>query len=117
MRFIAAEVIREQILLHTEQEIPYSCAVEVDGYKEGEERTSISGIIYVERESQKGMVIGKHGAMIKTIGSAARQELMTMLEVPVHLELHVKVLKNWRDDEALMRRLGYRMPKPEDDKD
>lgn len=116
MRFIAAEVIREKIILHTEKEIPYSAAVEIDGYQEDTERTTINAIIYVERDSQKGILIGKGGSMIKTIGSEARQELMTMLEVPVHLELHVKVLKNWRDDEALMRRLGYRLPKP-DEKD
>jgi GTPase len=114
MRFIAAEVIREKIIMHTEKEIPYSVAVGIDGYKEGEDRTSIDATIYVERDSQKGILIGKGGSMIKTIGTEARQELMTMLEMPVHLELHVKVLKDWRDNETLMRRLGYRLPKPED---
>lgn len=115
MRFVAAEIIREKIILLTEQEIPYSVAVGIDGYKEGETLTRIDATIYIERDSQKGIIIGKNGSMIKAIGTAARQELLTMLEVPVHLELHVKVLKNWREDETLMRRLGYRMPKKEDE--
>ncbi|MCU0511731.1 MAG: GTPase Era [Anaerolineae bacterium] len=117
MRFIAAEVVREQIILNTDKEIPYSVAVEIDHYQEAEDRTTIEAVIYVERDSQKGILIGKGGAMIKTIGTAARQELIALLETPVHLELHVKVLKNWRDDEALMRRLGYRLSKPGQDED
>jgi GTPase len=68
-------------------------------------------VIYVERDTQKGIVIGKNGAMIKQIGAAARAELEAILEVKVFLELHVKVLKNWREDESLLRRLGYRLPK------
>jgi GTPase len=115
MRFVAAEIVREKIILLTEQEIPYSVAVGIDGYKEGETLTRIDATIYVERDSQKGILIGKNGGMIKAIGTAARQELVAMLESPVHLELHVKVLKNWREDEALMKRLGYRMPKKEDE--
>jgi GTP-binding protein Era len=111
MRFIAAEVIREKIILHTEQEIPYSVAVEIDEYKERtEEMAYISAIIYVERDTQKGIVVGKGGAMIKQIGSEAREELGQMLGGKVYLELHVKVLKNWRSDPDLMRRLGYRLP-------
>lgn len=111
MRFIAAEIVREKIILNTEKEIPYSVAVAIETYSEGEERTTIEAIIYVERDSQKGIIIGKGGSMIKTIGTQARLELQEMLDCPVHLELRVKVLKNWRDDEALMRRLGYRLPK------
>lgn len=110
MRFIAAEVIREKVMLLTDKEIPYSVAVEVDSYKErSEEMTYISAVVYVERESQKGIVIGKNGELIKRIGSSAREELSQMLGTKVFLDLRVKVLKNWRSDEKLMQRLGYRM--------
>ncbi len=111
MRFIAAEMIREQIMTHTDKEVPHSSAVVVDTYKEGSERTTIEATIYVERDSQKGIVIGKNGSMIKTIGSTARQEIIAMLDRPVHLELHVKVLKDWRSNEDFMKRLGYRLPR------
>lgn len=114
LRFIAAETIREKAMLHTEKEIPYSVAVEINSYQDEEQRTFIDASIYVERDSQKGIVIGKAGSMIKQIGSEARQELMAMLERPVHLELRVKVLKNWRSNEAFMRRVGYRFPKKEE---
>jgi GTP-binding protein Era len=114
MRFIAAETIREKIILNTEQEIPYSVAVEVTEYKErSESMTYISAAIYVERDSQKGIIIGKGGDMIKRIGAEARAELSEALGTQVYLDLHVKVLKNWRMDEDLMRRLGYRMSKPD----
>lgn len=110
MRFIAAEIIREKVMLHTEQEVPHSVAVLVDSYRERSGTlTYISATIYVERESQKGIIIGKGGEMIKTIGSEARAELREMLDTDVYLELHVKVLKNWRSDEKLMQRLGYRV--------
>lgn len=112
MRFIAAEVVREKIILNTEQEIPHSVAVEVEEYKErSEDMTYISALIYVERDSQKGIIIGKGGEMIKRIGAQARAELVDIVGTQVYLELHVKVLKNWRSDEDLMRRLGYRLPK------
>jgi GTPase len=115
MRFIAAEVIREKIILNTEQEIPYSVAVEVEEYKErSDTMTYISATIYVERDSQKGILIGKNGDMIKRLGSEARAELADMLGTQVYIELRVKVLKNWRMDEDLMRRLGYRLPKKDD---
>jgi GTPase len=114
MRFIAAETIREKIILNTEQEIPYSVAVEVTDYKErSENMTYINAVIYVERDSQKGIIIGKGGEMIKRIGAQARAELADTVGTQVYLELHVKVLKNWRSDEDLMRRLGYRLPKDE----
>ncbi len=110
MRFIAAEVVREKIMLLTEQEIPYSVAVEVESYKErSDDMTYISALIYVERDSQKGIVIGKGGEMIKKISTQARAELENMLGTKVFLDLRVKVLKNWRSDEKLMQRLGYRL--------
>lgn len=108
MRFIAAETIREKVMRHTEQEVPHSAAVQVDSYRErSDDLTYISATIYVERESQKGIIIGKGGEMIKTVGSEARADLQEMLGTEVYLELHVKVLKNWRSDERLMQRLGY----------
>lgn len=110
MRFIAAEAIREKIMLLTDQEIPYSVAVEVDSYKErSADMTYISALIYVERDSQKGIVIGKGGELIKKISTSARTELEAMLGTKVFLDLRVKVLKNWRSDEKLMQRLGYRL--------
>ncbi len=112
MRFIAAEVVREKIILNTEQEVPYSVAVEVTEYKErSEAMTYIGATIYVERDTQKGIIIGKNGALLKKIGTEAREELAGVVETGVYLDLHVKVLKNWRMDEELMRRLGYRLPK------
>jgi GTP-binding protein Era len=114
MRFIAAEIIREKIINNTDKEIPHSVAVEIDGYTEEEERAVISAIIYVERDSQKGILIGKGGAMIKKIGTQARHDIVGQLSTAVHLDLRVKVLPNWRDDEDLMRRMGYRLPKDEE---
>lgn len=110
MRFIAAEVVREKVMLNTEHEVPHSVAVEVDSYKERSDKlTYISAVIYVERDSQKGIIVGKSGDMIKRIGGAAREELSAMLGTAVYLDLHVKVAKNWRSDEKLMSRLGYRV--------
>jgi GTPase len=110
MRFIASEVVREKVMVNTDDEIPYSVAVEIDSYKERSEAlTYISAVIHVERDSQKGIIIGKNGEMIKRIGSEARAELAAMLGTKIFLDLNVKVSKNWRSDEALMRRLGYRL--------
>ena len=112
MRFLTAEVIREKIMLHTEQEIPHAVAVEVESFKERSDNMAyISAIIYVERDSQKGIIIGKGGSMIKLIGSEARTDLQEMLGTQAFIDLRVKVLKNWRNDEALMQRLGYRVGK------
>lgn len=115
MRFIVAEIIREKVILNTEKEIPYSVAIEVDGYKEEENRALISAIIYVERDSQKGIIVGKGGEMIKRIGTQARQDIIAQASTPVHLDLRVKVLKDWRDNESLMRRVGYRLAKGDED--
>lgn len=115
MRFIAAEIVREKVIMHTEQEIPHSVAVEVTDYKDKEKRTEIYATIYVERDSQKGIIIGKKGSMIKQIGTEAREDIGNMIERKVFLDLHVKVLKNWRSNEAFMRRVGYKMPKEDED--
>ena len=115
MRFIAAEVIREKVMLHTEQEIPHAVAVEIDSYREeSDDKTHISATLYVERDSQKGIVIGKGGEMLKKIGSEARAELTEMLGTTVRLELWVKVLKNWRSDPRMLARFGYSLGKDTD---
>ncbi len=115
LRFIAAEVIREKIILSTEEEIPYSVAVEVTEFKErSADLNYINATIYVERDSQKAIIIGKGGEMIKRIGTDARAELVELLGAQVYLDLHVKVLKNWRMDADLLRRLGYRLPRDRD---
>jgi GTP-binding protein Era len=114
MRYIAAELVREKVMLHTEQEIPHAVAVEIESYREESAITRISAVLYVERDSQKGIVIGKGGAMIKRIGTEARQELEAMIDAKVHLDLRVKVLKDWRSDPKLMKRLGYSVAAGED---
>lgn len=112
LRFIAAEVVREKVILNTFQEIPHAVAVGVDSFLEKSNDTyEIYATIYVERESQKGIVIGKRGSMIKQLGIEAREELERVFENPVQLFLHVKVLRNWRTDERSMRRFGYYIPK------
>jgi GTP-binding protein Era len=108
LRDSAAEVIREKALRLFEQEIPHSLAVQVDQFKERDEDvTYIAATIYVERDSQKGIVIGRGGQMLKKLGQMARPELEEVLGTRVYLELWVKVLKNWRKDERALRRLGY----------
>jgi GTP-binding protein Era len=111
LRFMAAELIREQVIRHLRQEIPYSIAVMVDQFKErSEDMTYISANIFVERDTQKAIVLGRSGAMIKRIGADARREIEDLLGTRVYLELWVKVKKRWRGDEAELRRLGYTLP-------
>ena len=108
-RFMAAEIIREKILLLTRQEIPYATAVVVEAFKEEEERNfiRIQASIIVEKDSQKGIVIGKKGAMLKDIGRQARKDLERFFNARIYLELFVKVRKDWTHDERLLRELGY----------
>lgn len=109
-REIAADLIREAALRFLKDEVPHALAVRIDEYKErGEEGAYVAATLFVERESQKGIVIGAEGSMLKKIGSAARQEIETMSGRKVFLELRVKVAKGWRNDEAFLRRLGYRL--------
>lgn len=115
LRFITAEVIREKIINLTEEEIPYTVAVEITRFKEKEDITIIEAVIYVERDSQKGIIIGKKGSMIKQIGVDSRSDLETILNTQVHLDTRVKVLKNWRTNEQFMQRVGYTIPKRESD--
>ncbi len=111
-RFIVAELVREQVLLATHQEVPHSVAVVVQEFKERSPAlTYISAVIYVERESQKRIVLGKDGSLIKHIGQAARQEIEALLNTQVYLELWVKVWPNWRKEESRLRALGYALPK------
>ncbi|MDL1893105.1 GTPase Era [Sphingobacteriales bacterium CHB3] len=108
-RFFVSEIIREKIFLCTKEEIPYSTAVEIIEFKEREAgKTFISAEIYVERDSQKGILIGKKGAMLKEIGAKARKSIEEFLQHPVFLELHVKVQKEWRENAAALGRLGYK---------
>jgi GTPase len=104
-RFFVAEIVREQVLRLTHDELPFSTAVVVDKFEEGE-TLNLYCTILVERESQKPIVIGKGGAMIKAIGTAARSELMTHFERSVYLDLHVKVKSEWRDDERMLDEMG-----------
>ena len=107
-RFIVAELIREKALMLLEQEVPHSLAVMVDEFvPRSEELTYISAVVYVERQSQKGIVLGQGGRMIKKIGQAARPEIEELVGTRVYLELWVKVYEKWRRREGLLRRLGY----------
>ena len=106
-RFFVNEIIREKILLYYDKEIPYSVEVAVEEFKEEAKKIHIRAVIYVERESQKGIIIGKQGAMLKKIGSNARYEIERMLESKVNLKLWVKVKKDWRDSDFLIKNFGY----------
>jgi GTP-binding protein Era len=111
LRFMAAELVREQVMRHLRQEIPYSIAVVVQEFKErSEDLTYISANIFVERDTQKAIVLGRRGEMIKRIGRDARREIEQLLGTRVYLELWVKVRKKWRKDEKELRRLGYAVP-------
>jgi GTP-binding protein Era len=108
-RFLVAELIREKVFQLTQEEIPYATAVVVEDFKEREEKNLIviRATIQVERESQKGILIGKRGRMLKEIGRLAREEIEALLGARVFLELWVKEEKNWREDPQALRRLGY----------
>ncbi|MBN2655391.1 MAG: GTPase Era [Nitrospirae bacterium] len=107
-RFMAAEVIREKIIFDTHEEVPYSIAVEILEWKERDKgKLYISANVYVEREGQKSIIIGKQGARLKEIGSRARQDLEEMLGSDVFLQLWVKLKKDWRSDSRTLKELGY----------
>ena len=105
-RSIAAEIIREKLIDLTEDELPYATAVTVDRFEEGEKLHRIFATIHVERETQKGIVIGKKGQLLKEVGTAARKDLEKFLGQHVYLELRVKVSSGWRDDEAALKNFG-----------
>jgi GTP-binding protein Era len=106
-RFIAAEMIREQVFRRTGQEVPYATAVTVEAFKEEEGLIRISSVIHVERDSQKNIVIGKGGLKLKEIGTAARMDIERMTGTKVFLEMFVRVEKNWTRDPKALRRFGY----------
>ena len=107
MRFFAAEFIREAAFEQLHEELPYSVASEIDEFREGVEPVYIRAVLYVERDSQKGIVIGEGGRTIKALGAAARAKIEALLGQRVFLDLHVKVLPKWRRNEPALKRLGY----------
>ncbi|GBC62996.1 GTPase Era [Desulfonema ishimotonii] len=106
-RFIVAEMIREKVFRLTGQEIPYAAAVTIDAFEEAETLVTIHAAIHLERDSQKGIVIGKGAAKLKQIGEAARKDIERMLGSKVFLKLFVRVQKNWSKDTKALRKLGY----------
>ena len=115
-RVLLAELIREQVLMHTREEVPHSVAVSIDRVEEmpvangrpgRQGRTAVLATVLVERKSQKGILIGKGGSMLKTIGQGARLQMQTLIDGPVYLELFVKVVPDWRSKPARLAELGY----------
>jgi len=107
MRFFIGEIIREKILENYKQEIPYSSEVVVESYKDEEKIVKIRAVIYVMRDSQKGILIGKGGSALKRVGVSSRRDIERFIQKKVFLELFVKVDKDWRDDERKLRKFGY----------
>jgi len=106
---MAAEIIREKIMEATQEEVPYSSAVEIQQWQERDDGVVfIQANIYIEREGQKGIIIGNKGARLKSIGTKARQDIEGLLGTRVFLELWVKIKKDWRSDEYTLRELGFR---------
>ncbi len=106
-RFIVSEIIREKLLMYLNDEVPHGVAVEIESYKEEPEVTRIGAVIYCERKSHKGIIIGKQGKKLKGVGKAARIEIEALLGAKVFLELWVKVKENWRDSELALSNFGY----------
>lgn len=110
-RFFVSEIIREKIFLHYKKEIPYSSEVVIESYEEDDDRdppfARIMAYIFVERDSQKNIIIGKNGSGIRQIGIEARKDIEAFIQRKIYLELRVKVRKNWRNNEELLKRLGY----------
>ena len=106
-RFVVSEVIREKILLNYDKEIPYAVEIQVESFKESDTIIHIGAIILVERDTQKGILIGHQGKGLKRVGTEARKDLEQFFAKKIHLEMHVKVSKNWRSDDNLLRRFGY----------
>ena len=106
-RFVVSEVIREKILLHYDNEIPYAVEIQVESFKESDTIIHIGSVILVERDTQKGILIGHQGKWLKRVGTEARKDLEQFFAKKIHLEMHVKVSKNWRSDENKLRSFGY----------
>ncbi|MCQ2550730.1 MAG: GTPase Era [Clostridia bacterium] len=107
-RFIVSEIIREKLLLYLEDEVPHGVAVEIESFEEGDTLTKIGAVIYCERKSHKGIIIGKQGKKLKGIGKGARMEIEALLGTKVYLELWVKVKENWRDSDFALSNFGYK---------
>jgi len=107
MRFFASEIIREKIFLNYKEEIPYSCQVEIEEFHEGAERYDISAVIYVMRDSQKGIIIGKAGSSLKKVGTQARIDMEDFFQKKIFLKLYVKVDPDWRENKKELKRFGY----------
>ena len=107
LRFFASEIIREKIFLMYDQEIPYCCQVEIEEFHEGSERYDISAVVYVMRDSQKGILIGKGGSALKKMGTAARIDMEDFFQTKVFLKLFVKVDPDWRENKRALKRFGY----------
>ena len=107
LRFFASEILREKIFLNYKEEIPYSCEVVVEEFKEGAERYDISAVIYVMRETQKGIIIGTGGQSLKKVGTQARIDMEDFFQKKVFLRLFVKVDEDWRENKKELRRFGY----------
>jgi GTP-binding protein Era len=107
-RFFASEIIREKILFHYKKEIPYSVEIEIESFSEEKNITRIRALIHVARDSQKGIIIGHNGNMLKRVGTEARIDMEDFFRKKIFLELYVKVTKDWRDKPAVLKRFGYR---------
>ena len=107
-RFLAAEIIREKLLLYLEEEIPHGVAVEIETFEEGETLTKIGAVIYCERKSHKAIIIGRNGRKLKGVGKAARQDIEALLGTKVYLDLWVKIKEKWRDDDIALSNFGYK---------
>lgn len=112
VRFLAAEMIREKAFHYLHQELPYSTAVEIEEFRESENgKWYIGAVVHLERDTQKGMFIGRGGEMLKKISRAARQSIEELVGAPVYLDLHVRITRNWRKDDARLKQFGYERPK------
>ena len=107
LRFFASEIVREKILENYSQEIPYSCEVGIEAFKEGRDRYEISAVIFVMRDSQKGIIIGKGGSALKKVGTEARLDMEDFFQKKVFLQLFVKVDSDWRESRRELRKFGY----------
>jgi GTP-binding protein Era len=110
LRFFASELIRESALEQLDEEVPYSVACGIEEFREDRTPVYIRAVIYVERESQKGILVGRRGARIRELGRASREKIERLVDKPVFLDLWVKVLPNWRRNAQALRRLGYTLP-------
>ncbi len=107
-RFFASEIIREKILTNYKKEIPYSVEIEIESFEDGKDLLKIRALIHVTRDSQKGIIIGHKGLMLKRVGTEARHDMEDFFKKKVFLELYVKVTKDWRDKPLVLKRFGYR---------